>query len=214
MRIGDVTRPDDGVLGCFIEQEGIFAPVSRKAADNAVLNPLFESTASGSTTSRAVRHPFIGHASEFELAPGDTLDLVILDPRGDLFAACGVLPRKCIMLPRELLEPTLAKLEPSFRVGPVLTNRRADKVAPLLVGPAIEGLEATFVYEQQPASEEEQPSFPTAALPLVPPLAELPTTRVTLDQAGCASPCAASDMRRRTPPAARTTRLRQTSRLR
>src|SRR4030095_8820899 len=58
--IGDVTRPDDGVLGCFLPgaapADARFAPVSREAAQQAVLNGLAWGVAS---TQQPAVHPFV-----------------------------------------------------------------------------------------------------------------------------------------------------------
>ena len=172
VRIGDVTRPDDGVLGCFLAATGPdgtpapalgrFAPVSRLAAERAVLNTVWEEIdLKDVKEGQAVRHPFIrDQVSEFTIVPNapEPLDLVVLaDPRGSLYATCGALPRKAIMLPKELLDPVLARLEPSFRVGPVLTTRRSGVAKPFLPPPAVDGMVAEFVYESLPADAAAKP---------------------------------------------------------
>src|SRR5262249_42751920 len=136
VRIGDVTRPDDGVLGCFIpgkvDADARFVPVSKEAADKAVLNGLLQGLPVG-FNAVPVKHPFIkDQINLFPISPNQPRDLIILvDVRGGLYATCGVLPRKKITMPREFLEAGLRNLEPTFRVGPVLTAPGDGSVRPL-----------------------------------------------------------------------------------
>ena len=129
VRLGDVTRPDDGVLGCFLPGAtpagGRFAPVSLEAAQTAVLNQMVFK--SGTQKTEPVTHPFIeGQVSEFDLPANTPLDLVVLtDARGSLYATCGVLPRKTIVVPKDFVDPSLKRMEPTFQVGPVPEFRGA-----------------------------------------------------------------------------------------
>ncbi|HEV2069819.1 MAG TPA: hypothetical protein VGR26_08500 [Acidimicrobiales bacterium] len=184
VNLGDVNRPDDGVLGCFIPgktpAEGRFAPPADDVAKNAIFNPLAVDNSGLVTGSK---HAFVRErVSKFEVVPGgEARSVVILaDPRGGLYASSGVLPRKKITLPVELVNTLLKSLQPTYRVGPVLSFRSPFGVKPILPPPDIEGLEGDFVYRDE-ASDGET-TFPTAPISPVPPTPELPPERVVLDR--------------------------------
>lgn len=187
VRIGDVTRPDDGVLGCFIAgptpAEGRFAPVSTEAAAKAIFNGLINGVAYDLQTGLEVAHDFIlDQEARFQITANQPRDIVILaDIRGGLYATCGVLPRKKISLPKEFLDTALRNMEPTFRVGPIMTFRRNSSIRPVLPPPEIEGLVAEFVH-REPDENGGPDTYPETGVPPVPPVGELPTGRVTLDE--------------------------------
>ncbi len=178
LRIGDVTRPDDGVLGCFLigasPSGDRFAPVSLEAAEKAVLNQMvfgaFQNT-------EKVTHPFVvDQVAGFELAANTTFDTVLLaDARGSMYATCGVLPRKTIVVPKDFVEPALKKLEPTFQVGPILGFESQGTLVPVLPAPRIEGMDAEFVHD-------DDATYPEIALPPTLSVSELPAKRVRLTE--------------------------------
>jgi hypothetical protein len=179
VRVGDVTRPDDGVLGCFLmgttPASDRFAPVSLEASEKAVLNQMvFQG---GTLKIEPVTHPFIaGQVSEFDLPANTAFDTVVVaDARGSLYATCGVLPRKTIILPRDFVDPAVKKLEPTFGVGPLLGFELQGTLVPLLPAPKIEGMEAEFVHD-------DDATYPELPVPPVIPVAELPPRRVKLTE--------------------------------
>ena len=52
---------------------------------------------------------------------------MLMDPWGSVQAACGLVPAKSITLAHPALDQTVAQMETSFRVGPVLLQ--AGKIA-------------------------------------------------------------------------------------
>jgi hypothetical protein len=179
VRVGDVTRPDDGVLGCFLVGASPagdrFAPVSLEAAEQAVLNQMvFQG---GSQKIQPITHPFIaGQVSEFDLPANTAFDTVVIaDARGSLYATCGVLPRKTIVIPKDFVDPALKQLEPTFSVGPLLGFHLQESLVPVLPAPKIEGMEAEFVHD-------DDETYPEMAVPPVLPVAELPATRIRLTE--------------------------------
>lgn len=176
VRIGDVTRPDDGVLGCFLPGDSIaddrFAPVSGEAAEQAVLNQM---VFGASQKIEAVTHPFIvDQVAEFDVPANTGLDLIVLaDARGSLYATCGMLPRKMIVIPKDFVEPSLRRLEPTFQIGPVLSFAVQGTLVPVVPAPTVEGMDAVFVHD-------DEQTYPEVPLPPVPPAAELPAERVRL----------------------------------
>ena len=112
--------------------------------------------------------------SELDLAINTTFDTVILaDARGSLYATCGLLPRKTIILPRDFVDPSLRKLEPTFRVGPVLGYNVQGVLNPVAPAPKIEGMDAEFVHD-------DNETYPEIPCPPILPAAELPAERVRL----------------------------------
>jgi len=176
VRVGDITRPDDGVLGCFLPQEGRFAPVSLLAKQNAILNGL-ASGADLEIGDTAVVHPFIAdHPSEFNVTPDAPTDILILaDLRAALYTTAGVLPRKKIVMPRDFIQAAVRNLEPTFAIGPILTTERLGAVKPFVPPPQIEGYKAEYVYERED-------TYPEATIAPVPPVGELPAGRAILGE--------------------------------
>lgn len=179
VRVGDVTRPDDGVLGCFLiggsPTQDRFAPVSREAAEKAVLNQMIFK--SGQQKHEKITHTFIvDQVAEFDLQANTAFDTVILtDARGSLYATCGLLPRKTIVVPKDFIDPVLKKLEPTFAVGPILGFELQETLVPVLPAPKIEGMDAEFVHD-------DDATYPEMPLPPVPPVGELPAQRVRLTE--------------------------------
>ena len=177
VRVGDVTRPDDGVLGCFLigdsPENGRFAPVSLEAATKAILNQMvFED---GASKVQEIRHPFIkDQVTEFDLPANKILDTAILaDPRGSLYATCGLLPRKTIIIPHDFIDPLLKQLEPTFAVGPVLGYKLQETLIPVVPPPKIDGMDADFV-------QDNGSTYPKLPMSAQIPVAELPSQRVRL----------------------------------
>jgi hypothetical protein len=178
VRLGDVTRPDDGVLGCFLVKgspsEDRFAPVSLEAAEKAVLNQM---VFGAFQKIEKVTHTFVAdQVSEFDLQANTNLDTVILaDARGSLYATCGLLPRKTIVVPKDFIDRSLKKMEPTFQVGPLLGFERQGALVPVIPAPTIEGMDAEFVHD-------DDETYPEMPLPSTPPIAELPAKRVRLTE--------------------------------
>jgi hypothetical protein len=179
VRIGDVTRPEDGVLGCFLDAaapaDARFAPPSLQAAEEAVLNQMVTSASVPKT--QKITHPFIeGQVSEFDVPANQSLDLVVLaDARGGIYATCGMLPRKNIVMPKDFIEPALARMRPTFRVGPILGFDRDASIVPVMPAPFIEGLRAAFVHD-------DDATYPEVPIPPVLGVGELPPSRVRLTE--------------------------------
>lgn len=180
VRIGDVTRPDDGVLGCFLPgvapADARFAPVSREAAEKAVLNGLAWGVAS---TQQAATHVFVQNLeTDFVVPFNQPLTLAILaDPSGGIYATCGALPRKKLTMPREFVEPGLRALEATFRTGPVLALPAKVDVTPAVAAVDIQGYRTEFVRKPPLASE-----FVEVAVPETVPVGELPLKRAVLTE--------------------------------
>ena len=185
VRIGDVTPPDDGVIGAFIPgataAAGRFAPVSAEAPSKAIFNGLAYNTIYELGKPLPIGHEFIlPHEVEVTLTAGQPQDVILLtDVRGGLFATSGVLPRKHLRLPKEFLDAALTQMEPTFRVGPVLTFARQGSLRVMVPPPSIDKYTGAFVHEDF-EEDAASPEFVETPIPATPPLADLPVNRVTL----------------------------------
>lgn len=182
VRIGDQSRPDDGVLGCFLPDpqpaQSKFAPVDSEAAEEAVLNelPVF------GISKAAATHPFVnGLESIFPLTLGESLDLTVLVEAGaGLHAVCGVLPRKKITVPREFLAG-VERIEPTFRVGPLLSIPSLGALNPILPTPRVEGHDVEWV-RYEPGEDGEEGEWRENVVPQLPPVGAVPPRRARVSQ--------------------------------
>ena len=139
VRLGELTRTDDGVLGYFIDDDySRFTPVSpevlaaaraggRQAGQLSVLG----TDSAADPAAQPITHPFVDD-SEQPLAarPGQLVRLtVLMVPGGAAHATCGVLPRIKVMLARDWMADALQRLSPSFRIGPVLLDPKTVRHA-------------------------------------------------------------------------------------
>ncbi len=206
VRVGDAIRPDDGVLGIFVPDFGLtgeglagarFAPVSKEAAQNALL-PATNVHLSGKSNTQQVEHPFVtGSPTHVVNAVSSTesvvtitgpqpVDVILLaDPGLSIYATCGVLPRKKIDVPREFTDAVLGKLSPSFYAGPVLAVREEGGETPLVPPPEVTGYVPSF-FHREPDTQTNAGSGATTWTPspmrAMPPLGELPVSRVQLTE--------------------------------
>jgi hypothetical protein len=185
VRIGDITRPDDGVLGFFQPNDSPansrFAPVSKDAAEHAIINGLTAGLPFNLPNGLAVNHPFVKNQVNAITVTADTPQDVILltDIRGDLYATCGVLPRKSITVPKDFLDAAIKNMEPVFGVGPIFTVGATQDVKPLFPPPQVTGYDASYVYAAAPGAPD---AFPETPLPPSAPIGDLAPDRVTLNE--------------------------------
>lgn len=134
VRLGELTRSDDGLLGFFVNDDySQFHVVDKVVRDAAFdVRPGQGQLAQlGSTTQvpnvKPITHPYIVAEDELLVRPGQVLRLTLLmNPASRVHLTSGVLPRKNLQLARDWIQPGLAVMAPSVRVGPVLID--ADKV--------------------------------------------------------------------------------------
>ncbi len=128
VRLGELTRADDGLLGFFVDDDyGRMRVVDKAVRDGALESGRFRGHfgAYGETPrvppTRPIDHPYLEAEDELRLKPGETLRLTLLmHPMGKCHLTSGVLPRKSVQLARDWVNPGLAAISPSVRVGPVL----------------------------------------------------------------------------------------------
>ena len=137
VRIGEVTRSDDGVLGFFVDDDySRFRLVDKVIAANAAdagrsrgkLELLGSHT--GPPVLTSIDHAYIAGRDDDDtlaLHLGQTVTLTILmHPAGKCTLTSGILPRKALALARDWVGPGLTRMAPSLRTGPVLVETDLD----------------------------------------------------------------------------------------
>jgi hypothetical protein len=134
VRVGELTRSDDGLLAFFVDDDFSRARVVDKAVLDGALDtgrqrghfgrygetpkiPLRGDEPGG----RPIVHPYLLADDELAMHLGQTVRLTLLmHPASKVHLTSGILPRKDIALVRDWVQPGLAVMAPSVRVGPVL----------------------------------------------------------------------------------------------
>lgn len=130
VRIGEITRTDDGVLGFFLDDDYTrFRLVDRTVAERAkasgrrrgLLGPY--GTAFQAVADAPIRHPYVVPDGTVALRPGvpRALTLLLL-PGAAAHITSGVVPRTSIRLQKAWYGAGLDALSPSVRAGPVLLD--------------------------------------------------------------------------------------------
>ncbi len=139
VRLGALTRFDDGLLGYFVDDDYTrFFPVHAKVPEEAL--PAGPHTGfleradatpaeTGALEPRPIEQPWIVRDPTVGVRPGRRVLLTLLmDPGGKVHATSGIVPRKSIGLLRDWTAGALARIAPSFRIGPVLVDPRTIRL--------------------------------------------------------------------------------------
>jgi hypothetical protein len=130
VRIGELTRTDDGVLGWFADDDySRMHVVDKLVRDEALAaGPGQGHFGPWGTTPvvpdpQPIDHPYLDTADTVVVHPGSPrLLTVLMLPGSAASVTCGLVPRFSIQLQRAWYAPGLEKLSPSVRVGPVLVD--------------------------------------------------------------------------------------------
>lgn len=130
VRLGELTRSDDGLMAFFVDDDFTRVHVVDKVVRDGALasgpwqghlgqfpdTPIVPSE-------RPIRHPYVVADDELTIHPGQIVTLTLLmHPAGQVNLTSGVLPRKALQLARDWVQPGLAVMAPSARIGPVLID--------------------------------------------------------------------------------------------
>jgi hypothetical protein len=191
VRLGELTRTDDGVLGYFVDDDySRFTPVSPEVLAQARASGRLSGQLGPGTAGQPgivpVTHPYVDDSeAPLRARPGQTVRLtVLMAPGGSAHATCGLLPRVRTALARDWIAPALKLLTPTFRVGPILVDPGAVRV------PKTTGLpkEQVFTARPDPASWRDDTiaaATQDALLPAVPAVVREGYLRISLpDPAG------------------------------
>src|SRR4051794_1232901 len=173
VRLGELTRTDDGLLAFFVEDDYAHARLvapevhgkalasGRRAGQLGVLG----SPAQATPPVLELDHPYVAGRTDVRIRRGQTLRLTLLvTPGGKIHVTSGVLPRKDIALARDWFHRALEGLSPSFRVGPVLVDPTSVRM------PRVTGLgeSQAFTYRDTPLSWRDDPILAASQTALLP----------------------------------------------
>lgn len=164
VRIGEVTRSDDGVLGFFVDDD--YAHF--RLVDKAIAGTASESgrsrgqlglyaSVTGMPPKTSITHPYIAGTDDADtlmLHIGQSVTLTIfMHPAGKATLTSGVLPRKSMALARDWVGPGLAAIAPSLRTGPVMVETDLDKEGQVrLPKVSVFGKDQNFLWRDTPAT--------------------------------------------------------------
>lgn len=130
VRLGELTRSDDGLLGFFVDDDyAHFHVVDKVVRDGALdvrrghgqLDQLGRATQLPDV--KPIVHPYIVAEDELPVRPGQVVRLTLLmHPTAKVHLTSGILPRKDLQLARDWIHPGLSVMAPSVRVGPVIVD--------------------------------------------------------------------------------------------
>jgi hypothetical protein len=170
VRVGELTRSDDGVLGFFVDDDfsrlrlvdKVIAGVAAEAGRSRGQLGLLGEQGPGATMppADALTHPYIAGRDDDDtllLHLGQTVTLtVLMHPAGKLYMSSGLLPRKALALARDWVGPGLAALAPTLRTGPVLVETdlaaQGDKGQVRLPKVSVFGKDQNFLWRDTPAT--------------------------------------------------------------
>jgi hypothetical protein len=164
VRIGELTRSDDGVLGFFVDDDysrfrlvdkAIAATAADAGRSRGQLGLLGQG--GGAPGKTVIQHPYIAGADAddtLRLHIGQTVTLTILmHPAGKCSLTSGLLPRKALALARDWVGLGLAAIAPSLRTGPVLVETDLDKEGQVrLPKVSVFGKDQNFLWRDTPAT--------------------------------------------------------------
>ncbi len=164
VRIGELTRSDDGVLGFFVDDDYtrlrlvdkvIAATATAAGRSRGQLGQ--HAKASDIEVPDPIEHPYVirtDEADTLELHIGQTVTLtILLHPSGKATLSSGLLPRKALALAREWVGKGLAAIAPSLRTGPVLVETDLDPEGQVrLPKVSVFGKDQNFLWRDTPAT--------------------------------------------------------------
>jgi hypothetical protein len=187
VRLGALTRLDDGLLAFFpADSYDRLQPVHPSVLSGALpggrhQGDFGDPRVTPAASPRPIQSGYVASDPLLRIHPGQTVTLTLLqDPAGSVHATCGLLPRKQVSLLRDWIEAPLARLLPSFRVGPVLVDPAAIRM-PLA---SALGTRQQWGRRDGPASWRQDPTTAAnqrAILPETPAMAQEGYLRVAPD---------------------------------
>ena len=122
VRVGNVLRSNDGLIGYFTPQ----MPGDTGQADYSKMRLAYN--AQRPQAPYADYFDFDHDAVEISPAAGPVKLTLLMDPRAGVHFASGILPAQFLELPEHVVSDALQNIELSFRVGPVLARHRSVRL--------------------------------------------------------------------------------------
>src|SRR5205814_741968 len=154
VRLGEITRSDDGLLGYFVGDDYLhFHLVDKVVAAEALpggrCRGVLATDGPPPDQPVPIDHPYVDAAGVLRIHPGQVVRLTLLmHPGGKLYLTSGLLPRTSRALARDWVEPGLRVLAPSLRTGPLLIDRDKVRLPKVASFPA----EQLFTHRDTPRS--------------------------------------------------------------
>jgi len=170
VRLGEITRADDGLLGYFVDDDYtrfhlVDKVIAQEALPSGRQKGVLDPDSPNPTAPVAIDHPYVDDSGVLQIRPGQTVRLTLLmHPGGKVHLTSGILPRTNKALARDWVQPGLAVLAPSLRCGPLLID--ADKVR--LPKVASFPAEQLFTRRDTPTSWKDDPILAATQSALLP----------------------------------------------
>ncbi len=191
VRLGEITRTDDGLLGYFVDNDySSFHIVDRTIAQRALPSGRGRGTLDPANTDPLqpdpITHTYINTAGVLRIRPGQTVRLTLLmHPGGKVHLSSGILPRTDRALAQDWVNPGLSVLAPSLRTGPLLIDADKVRLPKIASFPA----EQLFTHRDTPSSWKDDPilaASQSALLPDTQPQVQEGWVRIAPNPAGSA----------------------------
>jgi hypothetical protein len=176
VRLGELTRQDDGLLGYFVDDDYLhFHVVDKVVASSAFVSGpgrgqlgTYGTTPPGDQLgTEPLTADYVVAEDELQVHPGQTVTLTLLmHPAGRVNLTSGLLPRKALALQRDWVAPGLAVMAPSARIGPVLVDP-ATIALPLV---SSFGKDQVFTRRDTPLTWKDDPILAATQTALLPDL--------------------------------------------
>ena len=174
VRLGELTRTDDGLLAYFVDDDYSRVHVVDKVVANLALDGGRQRGQLGryGTTpqvpaTRPIDNSYILAEDELTLRPGQTVTLTLLmNPAGRVHLTSGVLPRKALQLARDWVAPGLSVMAPSARIGPVLIDPAKVRLPKVSAFPT----DQMFTRRDTPSTWKDDPILAATQTALLPDL--------------------------------------------
>jgi hypothetical protein len=170
VRLGEITRSDDGLLGYFVDDDYsrlhlVDAVIATQALPSGRGRGVLDPEGTDPATPVPIDHPYVDAEGVLRIRPGQTVRLTLLmHPGGRVHLSSGILPRTSRQLARDWVAPGLSVLAPSLRCGPLLID--ADKVR--LPKVASFPAEQLFTRRDTPTSWKDDPILAATQSALLP----------------------------------------------
>ncbi len=173
VRIGDLGRSDDAVLGFFVDDDYTHLRVVDKVVAAQALDSgrhrghlgLLGAVTVPQTV--PIDHPFLTAEDTLWVEVGQVVRLTLLMlPAGKVHLTSGILPRKALALADDWVTPGLTRMVPSVRVGPVLVDPAEIRLPTI----ASLGEDQVFTRRTGPLSWRDDPIVAASQAALLPRL--------------------------------------------
>jgi hypothetical protein len=191
VRIGELTRADDGLLAYFVNDDYehvhlVDKIIAQLALDGGRQRGQLATYGTAPTVppQKPIVHPYVIAEDELTIRPNQTIALTLLMlPAGNVHLTSGVLPRKALQLARDWVAPGLGTIAPSARIGPVLVDPALVRLPKISAFPK----EQIFTRRDSPQSWKDDPilaATQTALLPDLPHEVQEGYIRIAPNQGG------------------------------